>query len=60
MECLSERFGTNVNEAKAMMAESGLKILSIDNLDEAAKLAAKMSAIVGLAKEASLDVSFTI
>ena len=29
--------GTNVNEAKAMMASSGMKILSIDNLDEAAR-----------------------
>jgi len=41
-----------------MMASSGLKILSIDNLDEAAKLAAKMSTIIGLAKEAELNVSF--
>jgi len=52
--------GTNVNEAKDMMATSGMKILSVDNLDEAAKLVAKMSAIVGLAKEAELDVSFNM
>jgi len=43
-----------------MMASSGMKILSVDNLDEAAKLVAKMSAIVGLAKEAELDVSFNM
>jgi len=49
-----------VNEAKAMMASSGMKILSIDNLDEAARLAAKMSSIVGLAKEANLQVSFEV
>lgn len=49
-----------MNEAKAMMASSGMKILSIDNLDEAARLAAKMSSIVGLAKEANLQVSFQV
>jgi hypothetical protein len=43
-----------------MMNNSGLKIMSIDNLDEAAKLVAQMSAIVGLAKEANLDVAFNI
>jgi len=47
-----------VNEAKALLSSSGMKILSIDNLDEAAKLAAKMSSIIGLAKEANLKVSF--
>jgi len=52
--------GTNVDEAKVMMAESGMKIMSIDNLDEAARMAAKMSAIVGLAKEANLEVAFNI
>ena len=29
--------GTNVNEAKAMMASSGMKLISRDNLDEAAR-----------------------
>lgn len=43
-----------------MMAASGMRILSIDNLDEAARLAAKMSSIIGLAKEAGLKVSFDI
>merc|ERR1712032_1755468 len=52
--------GTNVNEAKAMMASSGMKLISSDNLDEAARLAAKMSSIIGLAKEAGLNVSFDI
>jgi succinyl-CoA synthetase beta subunit len=52
--------GTNVNEAKAMMASSGMKLISRDNLDEAARLAAKMSSIIGLAKEAGLNVSFDV
>jgi len=52
--------GTNVNEAKEMMANSGMKLISRDNLDEAARLAAKMSSIIGVAKEAGLNVSFDI
>jgi len=52
--------GTNVNEAKEMMANSGMKLISRDNLDEAARLAAKMSNIIGVAKEAGLNVSFDI
>merc|ERR1712037_581886 len=52
--------GTNVDEAKAMMASSGMKLISRDNLDEAARLAAKMSSIIGLAKEAGLNVSFDV
>jgi len=58
--CILIREGTNVNEAKAMMASSGMKLISRDNLDEAARLAAKMSSIIGLAKEAGLNVSFDI
>jgi len=54
------REGTNVNEAKEMMANSGMKLISRDNLDEAARLAAKMSSIIGVAKEAGLNVSFDI
>merc|ERR1711899_172423 len=52
--------GTNVNEAKEMMANSGMKLISRDNLDEAARLAAKMSSIIGVAKDAGLNVSFDI
>merc|ERR1711975_48482 len=42
--------GTNVNEAKEMMGSSGMKLISRDNLDEAARLASKMSSIIGVAK----------
>merc|ERR1719158_1869025 len=52
--------GTNVDEAKLMMKNSGMKIMSIDNLDEAAMIVARMSMIVGLSKEANLDVEFNI
>ncbi|XP_059351274.1 succinate--CoA ligase [ADP-forming] subunit beta, mitochondrial-like isoform X2 [Daphnia carinata] len=52
--------GTNVDEAKVLIANSGLKILPCDNLDEAARLAVKLSSIVSLAKAARLDVNFEI
>merc|ERR1719428_482258 len=50
--------GTNVNEAKEMMGSSGLKILPVDNLDEAARLSCKLSKIVAVARDAHLDVKF--
>ncbi|CAB4062732.1 LSC2 [Lepeophtheirus salmonis] len=45
-------------QAKVMIASSGLKILPLDNLDEAARIAVKLSKIVNLAKSADLGVSF--
>ncbi|KAI4464546.1 succinyl-coa synthetase beta chain [Holotrichia oblita] len=50
--------GTNVDDAKVIIASSGLKILPVDNLDEAARLAVKLSNIVSLARSAKLDVNF--
>ena len=52
--------GTNVDDAKVLIANSGMKILPCDNLDEAARLAVKLSNIVSLAKDARLDVNFEI
>ncbi|XP_028130318.2 succinate--CoA ligase [ADP-forming] subunit beta, mitochondrial [Diabrotica virgifera virgifera] len=50
--------GTNVDDAKVLIAASGLKILPVDNLDEAARLAVKLSNIVSLARDAKLDINF--
>ncbi|CAJ0919749.1 unnamed protein product, partial [Mesorhabditis belari] len=50
--------GTKVEDAKALIATSGLKILPCDNLDEAAKMVVKLSNIVQLARAASVDVNF--
>merc|ERR1711863_76594 len=50
--------GTNVDEAKVMIGSSGLKILPVDNLDEAARLSCKLSKIVAIARDAHLDVKF--
>ncbi|XP_050433384.1 succinate--CoA ligase [ADP-forming] subunit beta, mitochondrial [Adelges cooleyi] len=50
--------GTMVDEAKLLIARSGMKILPVDNLDEAARLAVKLSEIVNLAREQHLGVNF--
>merc|ERR1711983_399877 len=50
--------GTNVNEAKVLIASSGLKILPVDNLDEAARLSRKLSKIVAVARDAHLSIKF--
>jgi len=50
--------GTNVEEAKALIGMSNLRILACDNLDEAAKMAVRMSDIKALAKQANIDVNF--
>ena len=52
--------GTNVDDAKVIIARSALKILPVDNLDEAARLAVKLSNIIRLARDVKLDVNFEI
>jgi len=52
--------GTNVEEAKLAIAMSQLRILSCDNLDDAAKMAVKLSDIVEMARIANIDVKFQI
>ncbi|CDS13773.1 hypothetical protein LRAMOSA05947 [Lichtheimia ramosa] len=50
--------GTKVEEAKKLIAESGLKIYANDDLDAAAKKVVKFSDIVKTAKEAGINVTF--
>merc|ERR1712062_613187 len=50
--------GTNVDEAKVMIASSGLKILPVSDFEEAARLVVKLSAIMTIAKDAHVDLSF--
>ncbi|KAM9206501.1 LOW QUALITY PROTEIN: succinate--CoA ligase [ADP-forming] subunit beta, mitochondrial-like [Dugong dugon] len=52
--------GTRVDVAKALIADSGLKILACDDLDEAAKLVVKLSEIVTLTKQGQVDVKFQL
>merc|ERR1711931_85213 len=50
--------GTMVDEAKVLIAAAGLKILPCSDLEEAARLAVKISKIVTLAKDAHVGISF--
>ncbi|KAL2919548.1 succinate--CoA ligase beta chain [Polyrhizophydium stewartii] len=50
--------GTEVEAAKKLIRESGLRMYSIDDLDEAASRAVKLSNIVTLAKQAGVAVKF--
>jgi len=52
--------GTNVNEAKKLIADSGLRIVTADDLDEAAQKAVKANRILSLAAESGLDVKFEL
>ncbi|XP_073944265.1 succinyl-coenzyme A synthetase beta subunit, ADP-forming [Choristoneura fumiferana] len=52
--------GTKVNEARKLIAESGLRIVPRDDLDEAAALVVQLSEIVALAKKAGVEVRFDI
>ncbi len=44
--------------AKKLIADSGLRIIAIDDLDLAAKKAVKLSQIQALARDAGVDVKF--
>ena len=50
--------GTMVDEAKVLIASSGLKILPVSDFEEAARLAVKLSAIMTIAKDAHVPVNF--
>ncbi|XP_048005437.1 succinate--CoA ligase [ADP-forming] subunit beta, mitochondrial [Leguminivora glycinivorella] len=52
--------GTKVHEARKLIAESGLRIVPRDDLDEAAALVVQLSEIVSLAKKAGVEVRFDI
>jgi len=50
--------GTMVDEAKVLIAASGMKILPVSDLEEAARLAVKLSKIVEIAKDAHINLNF--
>ncbi|CAK1548538.1 unnamed protein product [Leptosia nina] len=52
--------GTKVNEARKLIADSGLRIVPRDDLDEAAQLVVQLSEIVALAKKAGVEVKLNI
>merc|ERR1712079_362657 len=49
--------GTMVDEAKVLIAASGMKILPVSDLEEAARLVVKLSKIVEIAKETHLNIN---
>ncbi|KOB73470.1 Succinyl-coa synthetase beta chain [Operophtera brumata] len=51
--------GTKVIEARKLIAESGLRIVPRDDLDEAAALVVQLSEIVALAKKAGVEVAMS-
>merc|ERR1719320_564440 len=58
MRCDVIAEGIIVDEAKVLIASSGMKILPVNDLDEAARLAVKLSKIVEIAKEAHVSIKF--
>lgn len=52
--------GTNVEQAKQLIEESGLRMLTADDLGEAAQKACRVVEIVKMAEASKLDVSFEI
>ncbi|KAJ3034602.1 hypothetical protein HK097_004461 [Rhizophlyctis rosea] len=52
--------GTEVEAAKKLIKESGLRMFAIDDLDVAAKKAVQMSKIVGMARDAGVQVKFEL
>lgn len=52
--------GTRVEDAQALIHASNMRIHARDDLDEAARLACKISQIVSLAKQADVGVNFEL
>merc|ERR1711963_570309 len=52
--------GNKVDEAKAIVANSGMKIFSNDNLDEAAQLVTTLSRVMELAEQGNVKVNFEL
>jgi len=52
--------GTNMNEAKKVLSDSGLRILTADDLDEAAQKCVKAAQIINIAEDAKLNIKFEL
>ncbi|KZC10540.1 Succinyl-CoA ligase [ADP-forming] subunit beta, mitochondrial, partial [Dufourea novaeangliae] len=51
--------GTNVNEAKVLIRDAQLKVISVDDFAEAAEAVVKLALMVNLANSLNLDINFT-
>ncbi|KAJ7353932.1 beta' subunit [Desmophyllum pertusum] len=52
--------GTRVDDAKALIAASGLRIIACDDLEEAAEMVVRLSNIVELARSVKMKVNFEL
>lgn len=52
--------GTRMDDAKALIAASGLRIIACDNLEDAADIVVRVANIVELARKVSLNVKFEL
>ena len=52
--------GTNLAEAQELLNNSGLKIFSFVDLDEAAQKVCQLSKVVKMAREIDVNVSFEL
>jgi len=52
--------GTNVNEARKLIDESGLRMLTADDLGEAAQKVVRIVEIINMAEQAQVNVSFEL
>lgn len=52
--------GTQVDDAKALIAASSLRILACDSLEDAAKMVVKLADIVTLAQQVAVNVKFEL
>ncbi|KAA0188059.1 Sucla2 protein [Fasciolopsis buskii] len=52
--------GTRVEDAKAIIGSSDMRILGCSDLDEAARMAVKLADIVQLARQAAVEVKFEL
>lgn len=50
--------GTNADKGQQIIKASGLKLIPLNDLNEAAKMVVKLATIIKLAKEANLEVQF--
>lgn len=57
---LTLTIGTNVTQAKQLIADSGLRIMASDDLEDAAQKVVRVAEIVKMAEEAMLDVKFEL
>eukprot|EP01114_Cavostelium_apophysatum_P024035 TRINITY_DN926_c0_g1_i1.p1 TRINITY_DN926_c0_g1~~TRINITY_DN926_c0_g1_i1.p1 ORF type:complete len:445 (+),score=130.58 TRINITY_DN926_c0_g1_i1:167-1501(+) len=52
--------GTNMIEAKRVLSDSGLRILTADDLDDAAQKSVKAAEIINIAEGANLNIKFEL